>query len=206
MRPGSLGLSALALVLLARSAAAQPSGASPNVAGRWALVVENAAPGNANPSTANPSAANPSAATPSPPPPRIPATASSGWGREITITTEDGRVTIERHQFAELDVQPPMRFVYVLGGAESRNVVDMGRGPQEQVARAEWKGETLVIASRHAAGTDLAAEVTQAFSLDAEGALVVETTRKANGVSSTTRARYRRQPPPSPSAKPGSPG
>jgi len=183
-----MGLSALALVLLARLAAAE----SPDLAGRWTLVVENADPSNANPSA---------------PPPHIPATASSGWGREITITRDDGRVTIERHQFAELDVQPPMRYVYVLGGVESRNVVNMGRGRQEQVARAEWKGETLVIASRHAADTDLAAEVTQAFSIDAEGALVVETTRTANGVTSTTKARYRRQPLPSPSsAGPASPG
>ena len=174
-----MGLSALALVLLARLAAAESPDVSSNLAGRWTLEVQNADPGA--------------------PPPRIPATASSGWGREITITRGDGRVTIERHQFAELDVQPPMRYVYELGGAESRNVVNMGRGPQEQVARAEWKGEALVIASRHAADTDLASEVTQAFSIDAEGALVVETTRTANGVTSTKKARYRRQPLPSPS-------
>lgn len=180
MRPGSLGMSALALVLLASLAAAEAPDSSSKLAGRWTLVVENADPSNADPSA---------------PPPHVPATASSGWGREITIASEDGRVTIERHQFAELDVQPPMRYVYVLGGAESRNVVNMGRGPQEQVARAEWKGEALVIASRHAAETDLAAEVTQAFSIDADGALAVETTRTANGVTSTTTARYRRQPP-----------
>jgi len=197
MRPGSIGPSALALVLLAGVAAAESPDVSSNLAGRWALVVESANPSNANPSNANPSAA----------PPHIPATASSGWGREITITVEEGRVTIERHQFAELDVQPPMIYVYVLGGAESRNVVNMGRGPQEQVARAEWKGEALVISSRHGADTELAAEVTQSFSIDAEGALVVETTRTANGVTSTAKARYRKQPLPSPSsASPSRPG
>jgi hypothetical protein len=182
MRPRSLGLSALVLVLLARLAAAESPDVSSNLAGRWTLEVENADP-----------------SAPTPPPPHIPATASSGWGREITITREDGRVTIERHQFAEFDLQPPMRYVYELGGAESRNVVNMGRGPQEQVARAEWQGEALVITSRHAADTDVAAEVTQAFSIDPEGALVVETTRTANGATSTTKARYRRQPLPSPS-------
>jgi hypothetical protein len=183
MRRGSTALSVLALVSLARGAAAEP----PDLAGRWALIVEEAASGA--------------------PAPHVPATASSGWGREITITLEGGRVTIERHQFAELDVQPPMLYVYALGGAESRNVVNMGRGPQEQVARAGWKGEVLVIASRHAAGTDLAADVTQELSIDAEGALVVVTTRAANGVASTTKARYRRQPPPGPSSpRPPSPG
>ena len=179
MRPGSLLLSAPALVQLAHLAAAQTPDPSSNLAGRWTLVVEDA--------------------DPSAPPERIPATAGSGWGREITITVEEGRVTIERHQFAALDMQPPMRYVYVLGAAESRNVVNMGRGPQEQVARAEWKGDVLVIASRHAADTDLAAEITQTFSLDAEGALVVEAMRTAHGVTSTTKARYRRQPVPSPS-------
>jgi hypothetical protein len=184
-----MGLYALALVLLARLAAAESPDLSSKLAGRWTLVVENADPSNANASTAIPSTAIPSA-----PPRRVPTTAGSGWGGEITIASEDGRVTIERHQFAALDRQPPMRFVYVLGGAESRNVVNMGRGPQEQLARAEWKGERLVITSRHAADTDLAAEVTQAFALDAEGALIVETTRTANGVTSTTKGRYRRQP------------
>jgi hypothetical protein len=194
MRTRATTVCALAVVLFARLAAAESPDKWSSLGGRWALVVENADP-NA-------------------PAPHLPATASSGWGHEITITTEDGRVTIERHQFVELDVQPPMRLVYVLG-EESRNVVDMGLGPQEQVARASWNGDTLVITSRHAAGTDLAAEVTQAFSIDADGALVIETTRTASGAtsttssttSSTTRARYRRQPPPDPSAaKSASPG
>ena len=197
MPPRSLAPFALALALVARLAAAESpdvssSDGSSKLSGRWAQVVENADASNANPS---------------PPAPPIPPTAGSGWGREITITVEGGRVTIERHQFAALDVQPPMLFVYVLGGAESRNVVDMGRGPQEQVARAEWKGEALAITSRHAVGTELAAEVTQAFSIDADGALVVETTRTANGATSTVKARYRRQPLPAPAAaSPSRPG
>ena len=107
-------------------------------------------------------------------------------------------MTIERHQFAEQDAQPPVRYVYVLGAPESRNVVNMGRGPQEQVARAGWQGEALVIASRHAEGSRLAAEVTQVFAIDASGSLVVETTRTAGGATSTTKARYLRQAPPGP--------
>jgi hypothetical protein len=168
MRPRSKGLVVLTLLLLARAAAADPS----DMAGRWALIVDDPAAGEAAP--------------------RVPATAGSGWGREITITRDDGRITIERHQFVEQDAQPPMRYVYVLGGGDSRNVVDMGRGPQEQVARASFQGGTLVIVSRHADGTDLAAEVTQAFSIDGSGTLVVEVTRTAGGATSTTKARYRR--------------
>jgi hypothetical protein len=176
MRPGSKGLSVLAIVLLALRASAEP----PDLTGRWMLVVENAGPS--------------AGAAPA----RIPATASSGWGREITITREGARLTIERHQFAENDMQPPMRYVYALGQPESRNVVNMGRGPQELVARAELKGEALVIASRHAPGTDLAAEVTYVFSIERSGELVVDTTRAARSAVVTTKARYRRQPPPSP--------
>ena len=172
MRPGLKDFTGLAAILLAHLAAAEP----PDLAGRWTLIVENADLSEAAP-------------------PRIPATAGSGCGREITITREGGRVTIERHQFSEYDLQPPMRYVYALGGPPSRNVVNMGRGPQEQVGRAELKGEALVITSRHAAGTPLAADVMQVFSIDASGALVVETTRVVDGATSTTRARYRRTQP-----------
>ena len=161
-----------AVVLLAGTiVGAEP----PDLGGRWTLVVES--PGS------NEGAARP----------RIPATAGSGWGREITITPEAGRITIERHQFAANDMQPPMRYVYALGGTESRNVVNMGLGPQEQVARAALEGGRLVIVSRYAEGTSLAAEVQQVFSIDRAGDLVVETTRRVGGATSTATARYRRQ-------------
>jgi arylsulfatase len=173
MHPGSNPLFVLAAALTAAAVAAEP----PDLAGRWTLVVESPKEGAARP--------------------RIPATAGSGWGREITITPEAGRITIERHQFAANDMQPPMRFVYALGGPESRNVVHMGRGAQEEVARAALDGSTLVIVSRQAEGTALAADVRQVFALDPSGDLVVETTRTAGGATSTARARYRRQPPPS---------
>jgi hypothetical protein len=176
MSARSRGLSVVAIVLLPLGAGAEP----PDLTGRWALVVENV---GSSGGTALP---------------RIPATASSGWGRDITITQAAGRITIERHQFAENDMQPPMRYEYALDGTESRNIVNMGRGPQAQVARAERKGDALVIASRHAEGTALAAEVTHVFSIEPSGELIVETTRVASGAKSTARARYRKQPPPSP--------
>jgi hypothetical protein len=167
MLPVAKGLPLVGFILVALGAGA------PDLGGRWTLVVPSPAAGG-------------EAA------PRIPATAGGGWGREITITMEDGRVTIERHQFVENDMQPPMRYVYALGGGESRNVVNMGRGPQEQVARAERRGDSLVITSRHAAGTPLAAEVTHVFSIGSSGELVLETTRTAGGATSTVVARYRR--------------
>jgi hypothetical protein len=169
MRPGSKALFVLAAALVAAPVGAQP----PDLGGRWTLDVESPKDGAARP--------------------RIPSTAGSGWGREITITPEAGRITIERHQFAANDMQPPMRYVYALGGPQSRNVVDMGLGPQEQVARAVLEKGTLVIVSRYAEGTTLAAEVRQVFSIDHSGQLVVETTRRAGGATSTATARYRRR-------------
>jgi hypothetical protein len=159
---------AAAFAALVCAAQADP----PDLAGRWTLVVEE-----------------PDAAAPAPP---LPATASSGWGREITIARAEGSVSIERHQFAENDLQPPMLLVYRLDGTESRNVVSMGRGPQEQVARAELAGGRLVITTRHAVGSDLAAEVSHVLWIDASDALVVETARVARGATSLTTARYRR--------------
>jgi hypothetical protein len=170
MRALSRGVLALLAVLAVRTAVAAP----PALAGRWALVPASPAPGEAAS------------------PPRIPATAGSGWGRDITITLDGPRLTIERHQFSENDLQPPMVYVYALDGADSRNVVNVGRGPQEQTARVEDRGETVVITTRHPPGPAAAALVTQVFSIDAAGALVIETTRTAGASTTTTKARYRR--------------
>ena len=175
MPSGSNAIFTLAAALVAAVVGAQP----PDLGGRWTRVVESPAPSEG--------AAHP----------RLLASAGGGWGREITITQEDRRITIERHQFVANDMQPPLRYVYALGGPESRNVVNLGLGPQEQVARATLEGGRLVIVSRYAAGTSLAAEVTQVFSIDRSGEMVVETTRKAGGATSTATARYRRQSPPS---------
>ena len=91
-------------------------------------------------------------------------------------------------------MQPPVRFAYALDGSESRNVVNVGRGPQEQVSHVAAKGDALVISTRHGAGTPLSSDVTYRFSLDG-AMLLIEMTRSA-GVppSSTTRARYRKVP------------
>ena len=100
-----------ALFVLAAAFVTATAGAQTlDLGGRWTLVVESPA---SSEGTARP---------------RIPATTGGGWGREITITQESTRITIERHQFVANDMQPPLRYVYALGGAESRNVVNMGLG------------------------------------------------------------------------------
>ena len=164
---GALVLAAIAL--LSGGATAQ---APPNFSGKWKRIVteEKASQAEQN----------------------IPATAGSGWGDEITIAHEPATLTIDRMQFVAYDMQPPMRFVYALDGSESRNVINIGRGPQEQVSRTAWQGGTLVITTRHAAGTPLSSDVSYAFSFDGD-VLVIEM-RRAGGVppASTTRGRYRK--------------
>ena len=74
----------------------------------------------------------------------------SGWGADITVTqdaaTLDDRVT---RSSPASDMQPPLKFVYLLNGSESRNTINMGRGPQEQVSKAAWDGSKLVITTVH---------------------------------------------------------
>jgi predicted metalloprotease with PDZ domain len=122
---------------------------------------------------------------------RTPATAGSGWGSDITITQDAVWLTVRRAEFSRYDLQPPLRFVYALDGSESRNVVNMGRGPQEQVSRSTWRGNSLVITTRHVSAPPAAGEVTHVLSLDESGALVIQTTRGAGNAAATTTTRYR---------------
>jgi hypothetical protein len=161
---------------LAVAGAAQ---APPNFAGKWTMIRESAAPdaGRGAP---------------------IPATGGSLWGEEFTISQDAATLTIERAQFSRYDMQPAMRFVYALDGQGSRNVINMGRGPQEQISRAVWKGNTLVITTQHGLAASRSAglpsiEVTHVLSIDDAGALVIEATRAgADSPVSTTRTRYKK--------------
>jgi hypothetical protein len=60
----------------------------------------------------------------------------TGWGPEISIAQDAKALTIEFPTFARGDMQPPTRLVYLLDGSQSRNTINSGRGPQEQVATA----------------------------------------------------------------------
>jgi hypothetical protein len=59
----------------------------------------------------------------------------SGWGSEITITQDASVLTVVYTYFHPREIQPPFTFKYLLNGAESRNTVNMGRGPQERSPR-----------------------------------------------------------------------
>jgi hypothetical protein len=105
--------------------------------------------------------------------------------------------------FHPRDAQPPFRLSYALNGAESRNTVNLGRGPQLQVSTAAWRDASLVITTTHAFvnpsdGRAMTSETRQTLSLAAPDTLVIETFRSAvlGGKASTTRTTYRRRGPP----------
>ena len=128
-------------------------------------------------------------------------TMGSGWGDEITVAQDGSRLTVERAQFSQYDMQPPMRLTYALDGSESRNTVNMGRGPQEILSKAVRQDGTLVITSSYrfdaprGARTEII-EVKQVFSLDASGSLVITTTRSGlrGAPPSTSATTYKKNP------------
>ena len=156
------------------SAAAQPA----NFDGRWILVPDPPAPGRG-------------------------ATGGmgSGWGADIILTQDAATLTLEYTPFVRYDMQPPIRFVYQLNGTESRNTINMGRGPQEQVSKTVWNGNKLVIttvqsftAPSKKTSETLTSQTTQVLSLESPATLVVETTRSGvmGGPSSTTKSVYKK--------------
>jgi hypothetical protein len=175
-----------ALAIAVATATAQTR---PDFSGRWTAVPDSPAP--AGP-TAQPSAAG------------IVTVASiasmgSGLGADITITQNPSAITIERAQFSQYDMQPPIKFVYALDGSDSRNAVNMGRGPQESVGKAVWQDAALVITTTYrfvnpGDGKPMTTEVRQVFTLDGSATLVVAVTRSAapGGQPTTTRQTYKK--------------
>ncbi len=167
----------LALTLVAVTAAAQTR---PDFSGRWAAVPEPAAAGGGRGGQ------------------NAPGTMGSGWGTEITINQNASTLAVDRAQFSQYDMQPPMRFTYALDGSESRNTINMGRGPQPLVSKAAWQDATLIISTSYPFsnaqnGKPDAIEVTQVLSLDASGSLVITTTRSLAGAQpSTVTTTYRK--------------
>ena len=123
----------------------------------------------------------------------------SGWGPTITVAQTAQQLTVEYAFFARGDMQPPLKFVYALDGAETTNAVTMGRGRQVQKSKTAWDGSTLVITTAHtfvdpATGRPGTTDVTQRLSLESPTSLVVEATRAGvlGGPATTSRTVYRR--------------
>jgi hypothetical protein len=134
-------------------------------------------------------------------------TLGSGWGSTFSIEQDADTLTVTRVFFARSDFQPPIKYRFALDGSETRNVVLMGRGMQEQVSTTKWEGESLVITTSydvplHRGGERIVCEMTHTLSLPPPRAgtaawppaLVVETVRGGvlGGPPSTTRTVYNR--------------
>jgi hypothetical protein len=88
-------------------------------------------------------------------------------GQEVTITQDAKTITLEYMGGGQNPA--PVKLVYMLDGSESKNTV-MGRGGQmEQVSKATWSGQSLVVTTAMGAG-----EMKRTLSLQG-GNLVVET-------------------------------
>jgi hypothetical protein len=167
------------LVALAAGAAAQTL---PDFSGRWTAPAPATASGVRGVSI-------------------VAGTMGSGWGDEITIAQDASRLTVERSQFSQYDMQPPLRLTYALDGSESRNTINLGRGPQEILSKAAQQDSTLVITTSYrfdapaGVGTETI-EVRQVLSLDPSGSLVVTTTRSglAGAPPSISATTYKKNP------------
>ncbi|NUQ11291.1 MAG: hypothetical protein HUU26_03025 [Gemmatimonadaceae bacterium] len=153
MRRSALALGALTLILAATTATAQDK---PNFSGTWTLVVD-------------PNAAPPAGGG------RGGRGGGRGLGAGATLTQDDKTLTIVRTtQMGEI------RTVYNLDGSDSKNTVTMGGNSMEQVSKAVWDGNKLVVTTNQMMGEN-AVTITQTFMLDASGQLVVSVTAPGRG-------------------------
>jgi hypothetical protein len=101
------------------------------------------------------------------------------WGSPLTVAQGANQLIVEYPYFATYDLQPPLRFVFPLDGAESRNVMMIGHAQSVLRSRAAWRDSSLVITTvfpGHATeGTTT--EVRQSLTLASPTTLILETTR-----------------------------
>lgn len=106
-----------------------------------------------------------------------------GWGATNTITQDATTLTVEYTQG-----ENPVKLVYKLDGTESKNTMQGRGGAMEQVSKAAWVGNTLVITTTTQMG-----ESKRVVSLEG-GNLVIETTNpgREGGTPTTTKAVYKK--------------
>jgi hypothetical protein len=107
-------------------------------------------------------------------------------GPELTITQDASTITLE---YMGGGRNPgPVKLVYKLDGTESKNMVAGRGGQMEQVAKASWSGQSLVVATTTGMG-----EMKRTFSLQG-GNLVVETAApgRDGGPGMTSKVTYKK--------------
>jgi hypothetical protein len=94
-----------------------------------------------------------------------------GLGPAAMITQDDKTLTVVRSVQGN-----EVKAVYNLDGSDSKNTMNMGGNAMEQVSKAKWDGNKLVITTAVNFGGN-ASELTTTYSLDSTGNLVVDSTR-----------------------------
>ncbi len=177
--PGRLAV----ILFFASHASAQTP---PDFSGKWTIVPEATPSGTAMGSA----------------PPTLSAQGNmgSGWPADIQFTQDASTLTLQYTYFHPREVQPPFVLKYALDGSQSRNTLNLGRGPQDQVSKTSMEGNSLVITTTHAFtnplnGQAMTSETRQVLTLSSPDQLVIETTRSAvmGGKASTTRTIYSRK-------------
>ena len=98
-----------------------------------------------------------------------------GLGQAATITQDAKTLTVTR-----TTQNGEVKLVYNLDGSESKNMVQGRGGQTEQVSKATWDGNKLVITTNMMMGEN-AVTRTQTMSLDASGQLVVTVSGPGRG-------------------------
>jgi hypothetical protein len=107
-------------------------------------------------------------------------------GQELTISQDAKTLTL---QYMGGGQNPaPVKLVYMLDGSESKNTVMARGGQMEQVSKATWAGQSLVITTAMGAG-----EMKRTLSLQG-GNLVVETSApgRDGGPGMNTKVTYKK--------------
>jgi hypothetical protein len=156
---------AVAMVVVAASLGAQ---AKPNFSGKWVMDPPPAATANAAGGRGGGAGA--------------PAGFQPGFGAEFTVTQDDKTLSISRGQGSPL--------VYKLDGSESKNTVTRNGEQQEQIAKATWEGDKLVIATEVTFQGNVA-EQKRVLSLE-NGNLVIEQTNPGRNGGAATKIVYKK--------------
>ena len=151
MRRNALVVGALSLVFAASIAQAQDK---PNFSGSWTLIANpNAAGGGGGGGRGG----------------------GAGLGQAATITQDAKTLTVTR-----TTQNGEVKLVYNLDGSDSKNMVQGRGGQSEQVSKATWDGNKLVISTTLTMGENTVTR-TQTMSLDASGQLVVTVSGPGRG-------------------------
>jgi hypothetical protein len=158
-------VAAVVALMLVAGAAAAIAQAKPNFTGKWTLVPDPNAPAPTGRGRGM----------------------GGGLGQASSAEQNDKTLTVvtTNEQIGEI------KAVYNLDGSESKNPISFGGQSVDRVSKVKWDGAKLVITTTINFNGN-AMESTQAWSLDATGNLVVETTSSFTGTPTTTKSTYKK--------------